>query len=125
MYKMIVGTEEYYMDGKPLEVGDRVKFYKTKFYTVRASNKFFAVCTQPLNMITRLGGKKYKHEKTVLYTIIDWNERIRGTENLIFGFGAETDEDCKEMLARLTNGDSEVSHRNRVDLDIEKIKHIK
>lgn len=33
--------------------------------------------------------------------------------------GAETKEQCEEMLERLTQGETEVSHRNRVPLDIE------
>lgn len=127
MFKMIVKGEEYYIDGKPLDVGDKIVFSQgrrlknTKPYTCISSNKFFAVCTQPLNMIKRLGGGKYKHTKTVMYTVIDWLEWRRGTENLIFGMGAETKKDCDEMLARLTNGESEVSHRNTTELSIEKI----
>ena len=35
--------------------------------------------------------------------------------------GAETDEDCNEMLERLTTGETEISHRNNVELRIEKI----
>jgi len=58
-------------------------------YKVRASNAWFAICTKP-------------HFKTVLYTIIDFHEQIKGTENLVFGMGAETDEECNEMLERLT-----------------------
>jgi len=37
---------------------------------------------------------------------------------LIFGFGAETKEDCNEMLERLESGDTEVSYRNRIKLNI-------
>ncbi len=87
-------------------------------YVVRARDDRFAICTKP-------------HFKTVLYFIIDVQEGVRGTENLVFGMGAETDEQCQEMLVRLTrgcemwNGDTyktEVSHRNRVPLDIERVK---
>lgn len=127
MYKMIIGGKELWTDGKPLEKGDRVQFApgrrlkNTKYYTVRASNKFFAICTQPLNMIKRKHGGKYEFEKTVLYSIIDWINQIRGPENLIFGMGAETDKECQEMLERLTNGESEISHRNNCKLEINKI----
>jgi hypothetical protein len=41
-------------------------------------------------------------------------------ENLVFGMGAETREECEEMLERLTQGRSDISHRNRVELNIEK-----
>lgn len=94
-----------------LKVGTKVKFISEKqMYVVQASNGIFAVCTKPFNA-----------QKTVLYTIINHLEKVRGTENLIFGMGAETREECEDMLKRLTQGDSEVSHRNRVPLDIEKV----
>ena len=51
--------------------------------------------------------------------MLDAEHGVRGTENLIFGFGAETDEDCAEMLERVSDGTTEVSHRNRVPWDIE------
>jgi hypothetical protein len=91
-----------------LKVGDRVRFaaQKAKF-KVRAAGERFAICTIPYNP---------KH--TVIYTIIDFREGVRGPENLVFGMGAETDEQCREMLARLESGQSQVSHRNRIPLDI-------
>jgi hypothetical protein len=79
-------------------------------YVVRAIGKRYAVCTKPFNL---------KH--TVLYTVIDIDEKIRGTEDLIFGMGAETEKDCNEMLYRLEHGESEVSYRNRVPLIIKKV----
>lgn len=97
-----------YYESSKLPVGSKVKFEEEKqVYTVRASNIAFAICTKPMNAL-----------KTVLYTIIDWTNNIRGTENLIFGFGAETDEECEEMLERLTQGESEISHRNNIPLKI-------
>lgn len=104
--KEIVGI--YYESAK-LPEGSKIKFFEEKQkYTVRASNIAFAICTKPMNA-----------QKTVLYTIIDWFNDVRGPENLIFGMGAESDEDCKEMLERLTQGESEVSHRHRINLRIE------
>ena len=92
-------------------VGTKIKFAEEKqFYTVQASNERFAVCTKPLNC-----------KKTVLYTVINLDEDIRGTENLIFGFGAESKSQCEEMLERLTTGETEVSYRNRVNLHITEI----
>lgn len=78
-------------------------------FTVRASNVAFAVCTKPFNA-----------RKTVLYTIVDWEQGIRGRENLIFGMGAETDQECEEMLERLTNGESEVSDRHHTEIKLMK-----
>lgn len=112
---------DMYIEGA-VPVGTRIKFATEKqAYVVQASNVAFSVCNKPLNMIRRLGGKRYKHEKTVLYTIINWYENVRGAENLVFGMGAENKQDCEEMLERLTRGDSEVSYRNRVPLVIDKV----
>lgn len=79
-------------------------------YTVKARNERFAVCTKPFNL---------RH--TVLYFVLDTEERCRGPENLIFGMGAETVEQCEEMLARLASGDTEVTSRNFVDWDVWKV----
>lgn len=87
----------------------KIKFANEKQrYTVKCRNDRFTVCTKPFNLA-----------HTVLYTIIDFKENIRGTENLIFCAGYETDEECVEALERLATGETEISHRNRVPLDIE------
>jgi hypothetical protein len=95
-----------------LEPRLRIKFNEEKSaYTVRASNDRFAICTKPFAL-----------KKTVFYTVIDWEKGIRGTENLIFGMGAETFEDCKQMLRRFTSGESQISHKNFVKLYIDAIR---
>lgn len=87
-------------------VGDKVRFAEERqAYTVQARSKRFLVCTKPFNP-----------RRTVLYTVVDLVQQVRGTEDLIFGFGAETREQCEEMLERLERGDTEVSYRNRVPL---------
>lgn len=92
-------------------VGDKIKFERERNrYTVQACDSRFVICSKPFNA-----------KKTVLYTVIDLNQDIRGTENLVFGMGAETKEQCEEMLSRLQNNESEVSYRNRIQLDIESI----
>lgn len=102
-----------------VDVGTKLLFSNEKqHFTVRASNRFYAVCTKPLNLIKRIGGKKYEHTKTVSYTVIDFTKNIRGTENLIFSMGSETNEQCEEMLERLTNAKSDISYRNNVPLNI-------
>lgn len=91
-----------------LKVGQRVKFEEERqAYTVMAANDRFAVCTKPFNL---------KH--TVLYSIVDMRDRIRGTENLIFCLGFGTKEECSEALQRITSGESEISSRNRIPLRI-------
>jgi hypothetical protein len=96
------------MTASALKAGDKVRLAEFKRpFTVRAASDRFAVCTQPFNP-----------RRTVIYTIVDFQRGIRGPENLVFGFGAETDEQCRAMLARLESGKTEVSHRRQVPLDI-------
>lgn len=93
---------------KPFSIGQKIFFASEKRpYTVKACNKRFAVCTKPFNA-----------RRTCLYTIIDLKRQVRGTENLIFCMGFETDELCQEALKRLSKGETEVSYRNCIDLDI-------
>jgi hypothetical protein len=97
-------------------VGTRIWFLgESRPYRVRARSERYMVCTKPFNP---------KH--TVLYTVVDLVEGVRGTENLIFGMGAETDQDCEEMIQRLEGkcegvDPTEVSHRNRVALCVIRI----
>ena len=83
-----------------------VEGYKRPF-TVRACDDRFAVCTRPF-----MG--------TVLYFVADFEEGVRGPEGLVFGAGAETDEDCRAMIDRLNGrgraAPTAVSRRNRVAL---------
>jgi len=97
------------LENKKMKVGDKIKFLEEKQkYTIRAIGKRYAVCTKPFNV-----------KKTLLYTIIDFKDKIRGTENLVFSLGAETDKECQGMLERLENNDTKISHRNFIQLNIE------
>lgn len=92
--------------------GWRVRFAEERnAYTVQARGKRYLVCTKPFPL-----------RKTVLYTVVDLQEQVRGTENLIFGAGAESRAACQRMAQRLEgkNRDihTEVSHRNRVPLRV-------
>jgi hypothetical protein len=108
----MVKVGDIYLDNSKLPVGSKVKFKEEKqSYTVQASNIAFTVCTKPFNC-----------QKTVLYTIINWMEKIRGPEGIVFGMGAESKEDCEEMLERLTQGETQISYRNNIPLNIEFLK---
>lgn len=88
------------------KVGDKIYFEgERNAYTVRACDSRYLICT-----------KQFNPRKTVLYTIVDLKEKVRGTENLVFCMGFETDEDCQEALQRLQSGETEISYRNRVEL---------
>lgn len=93
-------------------VGAKIKFAEEKqSYTVRASNTAYAVCTKPFNA-----------RKTVLYCVVDLVRQERGPEDLVFGYGAETDEECKAILERITHGETQLSYRRSAPLNIEWIK---
>lgn len=98
-------------------VGDFVTFAdEVRRYEIMARSGRYLVCNKPFAAC-----------HTVLYTVIDLLEQVRGTENLAFGHGAETKEQCEAMLARLegrcpdASFTTEVSHRNRVPLRVTKI----
>lgn len=103
-----------------LAVGDRVWFVEEKLpYTVQARSRRYLICTKPFNL-----------QRTVLYCIVDFKEDVRGPENLIFGFGAETREQCEEMLKRLQRDTgvgflTEVSHRHRIPLAVRRTEKAK
>jgi len=78
-----------------------------KPYKVKAANERYAVCTKPFNL-----------HHTVIYTIIDIFNGIRGTEDLVFCAGFETTTLCEEALLRLISGESEISRRNNIPLNI-------
>lgn len=93
-----------------MKPGDKIKFLEERFnYTVRAAGKRFAVCTRP-------------HFKTIMYTVLDLVDQVRSTENLVFCFGAETDRQCRDMLKRIESGETELSRRNMIPLNIVGIK---
>ncbi|HAH93678.1 MAG TPA: hypothetical protein DCM01_07525 [Dielma fastidiosa] len=94
---------------KGLKVGDKVKLACIKRkWTVKAVSERYIILTQPFNL---------KH--TVLYTIIDLKRMVRGTDNLIFGHGYETDEDIEDAISLLREGKMGVSYRNFVPIDID------
>lgn len=97
---------------KTAKVGDRVWFAEERLpYTVQARNARFLVCTKP-----------FAARRTVLYSICDLKEQVRGTENLIFCMGFETKTLCEEALVRLAARESEVSHRNRTALRVARVQ---
>lgn len=100
---------------KKTRAGDLIKFVEERNpYTIQARSSRYLVCTKP-----------FAPRKTVIYTVVDLERQIRGTENLVFGHGQETREQCYETLLRLhgiypgLDWATEVSHRNNVSLRIE------
>jgi len=95
-----------------LKVGDKIKFIAEKQrYTIKAKSERYIICTKPFNL-----------KKTVLYTIIDLERLVRGTNNMIFNpYDYAVQEDIDECLIDLDyhNRGVEVTHRNCVKLDVE------
>lgn len=97
-----------------LPVDSRIWFAEEKRpYTVQARSDRYLICTKP-----------FAAQRTVLYTIIDLQEGVRGPENLIFGMGAETREQCEQMIGRIEGRDrdfesrTEVSWRHRIPTNV-------
>jgi hypothetical protein len=94
---------------KSLNVGDKIKFRSEKQrFTVKAKSDRFLVCTKPFNL-----------KKTCLYTIIDLDKMIRGADNYGGRYDYMIQDEINQCLADLELGDTEVSYRNYVQLDIE------
>jgi hypothetical protein len=105
-------------------------------YTVIVRNKKYVICTRKLNkrrdsdLLWREVERRAYYtfmdayeslKKSPIYTIVDLDNNIRGTENLIFCMGFGTKKLCEEALKRLSNGESEIRSRNRIPLNIVKV----
>lgn len=92
-----------------VNVGDKVYLPKEiRPYKVQARSERYVICTKPFNP-----------KRTVIYFIIDLVRKVRGADNLVFGHGYETKEDCEDAIRMLDKGDMEVSWRNVVPLDLD------
>lgn len=93
-----------HLAGKP--VGERVRFQgERQSYVIQARDERYLICTKPLNV-----------HHTVMYTIIDLEEGVRSTDDLVFGLGYETREQCEANLDRLQQGQMGLSRRQKVPL---------
>lgn len=98
-----------------LEVGSRIQFEDDRYwYTVQAVGTRYAVVNRPHYMPPW----KRTVEPTTLYAVLDFAKMQRGPENLVFGFGAETRNQCHEMMMRLEAGSTEISYRRKLPLRI-------
>lgn len=99
-----------------LKVGDKIWFEgEVQGYVVKACDRRYAICTKPFNPL-----------KTVLYTIVDFKEGIRGRNNLIFNiYDYKKQEDIDQCLKDLNAkiDPTRVSHRHHVVLVVTKVQH--
>ena len=85
----------------------RIKFSEERnSYQVQCRNDRYLICTKPFYL-----------RDTVLYTIVDLKEKVRGRDNY-GGLGYETLADCRSVLLGLECGDVDISHRHRIPLNI-------
>lgn len=92
-----------------VEVGDMVYIPEHKRpFRVKARDDRYIICTKPYNP---------KH--TVIYFIIDLQDKWRAPDNRVFCSGYETDDDCKKRLEELQSGKISLSRRRGVPLDID------
>ena len=90
-----------------VNVGDKVYIPGEKRpYRVIARDDRYIICTKPCF-------------KTVLYFIVDLVDKWRAPDNMVFCFGYETDEDCRDRLKDLQEGRMELSVRRGIPLDID------
>lgn len=95
-------------------VGDRIYFAEGRMsFAVQARNRRYLVCTRPFS----LG----RPTPTVIYTIVDTQEQVRGPDNQVFCEGYETPALCRARLRQLERGEIEVSFRRRVPLNVRRI----
>ena len=92
-----------------VNVGDKVYIPKhVNPFRVQARDDRFIICTKPFNL-----------KRTVIYFIVDLQNRRRGPDNMIFCSGYNTVEQCQERLQELQQGKIEVSYRHGIDLDLD------
>ena len=108
---------------KDTEVKEKVKMVGEKQrYTIQARSNRFVILTKPFNA-----------RKTYIYSIVDLERKVRGRDNLVFGFcyidkNGEISQNynCKEgaekAIEQLEKGEMEVSYRHYKNLEIEEIK---
>ena len=96
-----------------MKLGDKIKLGNQKQrFTVKAINNRYAILTKPFNL---------KH--TVIYTIIDFKERKRNRNNLVFNiYDYSKQEDIDQCLKDLESGEVELSYRGIRELEKNLIK---
>jgi hypothetical protein len=116
--------------------GQKLYFTGEKLpYTVRAASNRFAVVSRNFDRLedeellwweVKRGAaysidSAYEYSKELpVYSLLDFENNKRSTDNLVFGVYDYFDEsDCEIVLRDLENGEMELSHRNITELEIE------
>ena len=98
-----------------LDVGDRVWFAEERNpYVVRAvsADGRWVACTKP-----------FAARSTVLYTVIDFDNEVRGVDDRVLGPGYESDEACRDSISLFENWTARHSRRHPpIPLAIRKVE---
>ena len=96
-----------------LRVGSKIRFAEDSLpYTIRATSRRYGVCTRPFTEQDREDFEYDGDDAPPVYTIIDWDNMVRGRHNLVLNpFKFETDEGCLECLAAIEAEECELSGR--------------
>lgn len=118
------------MPPRPFNVGDTTLLdTDPNPWTVKAVTANFSALTRPITNADRKAHREAYDEANwdsefddyeeleggVFYTVLDWENGLRGPCNLIgwgYGNGDYTEADCARMLADFESGELEISHRN-------------
>lgn len=93
------------------KIGDKIKFKTEKQrYTIRACNDRFIIATKPFNP-----------QRTFMYTIVDLQENLRAADNWYCRYDYTQTSISITAINELMSGDIELSHRSRMELDLERI----
>lgn len=79
-----------------------------KPYRVRCRDDRYIICTKPCNLY-----------HTVMYFIVDLEDKWRAPDDRVFCSGYETDADCQERLKELQAGEIGLSRRRGLSLDLD------
>lgn len=99
-----------------MKISDKIKMEgERQRYTVQALDKRFMIITKPFNA-----------RKTYLYSIVDLERKVRGRDNLVFGFihDYNTKLGSKEAIKWLNNGKMEISYRHYKKLEESELKQL-
>jgi len=95
---------------KTLKVGDKIYFVnENRPMVIKARTERYAIVTKPFNL-----------QKTVLYSIIDFQNQKKAPNNMVFNsYDYKNQADIERCLLDLESGKIELSRRHGIDLDID------
>lgn len=92
-----------------VNIGDKVYIPEHKRpFRVKARDDRYIICTKP-----------YNPRRTVIYFIIDLQDKWRAPDDRVFCSGYGTEDDCKKRLEELQSGEISLSTRRGIPLDID------